>query len=491
MARFNTRSVARRYAERPDATLNYGGGLAFKPSDEMELYLRTVATFLGDKYYRKETDELRQLQELVRRSDYRYVLALAAYARNEMDLRTLPQILLAEAAGMHPGKPKPEVAKQAPRIMLRADEPGEVLAYYRQHVGQKIPMALRRGICTVLNRQDAYEFKKYQGGRVSQRLLITLMHPDPRKSPRGEKEQSALFKAVLDRTLPPAETWETVIATEGSTPESWNKIAPKMGIFALLRNLRNFEKAGADKAIDIAIKAFHDKDRVLKSRILPFRWYEAAKHVSSTALQDALRDALEISVESLPKFEGSAAVLVDMSGSMSSRLSNHSRVMLAEVAALMGAIAHKIFTGPVDVYTFATESTYVPLSSRDSVLTNAQKILSGGPWGATFAGGAIKKLNKHYDRIVMLSDMQCYSRGSWVFGPTDDDVAAMWERYKKKYGPSTFFSIDLSSYGTLQIPEDDPDVVVVGGFSERIFDMIKAVEGRSSVVEEIKRKWMI
>ncbi|MBS3760660.1 MAG: TROVE domain-containing protein, partial [Halodesulfurarchaeum sp.] len=83
-------------------TTNYEGGEAFAPADpRLALYKRTINQLLEGSFY--ETDD-EQLAAVVRRfdaaadEDPEFVLQLAAYARQELYLRDIPQVLLVLAA---------------------------------------------------------------------------------------------------------------------------------------------------------------------------------------------------------------------------------------------------------------------------------------------------------------------------------------------------------------------------------------------------------
>jgi hypothetical protein len=79
-------------------TTNYEGGEAFEPADpRLTLCKRTINQLLEGSFY--ETDD-EQLAAVVRRFDAaandnpEFVLKLAAYARQELYLRDIPQVLL-------------------------------------------------------------------------------------------------------------------------------------------------------------------------------------------------------------------------------------------------------------------------------------------------------------------------------------------------------------------------------------------------------------
>ena len=60
--------------------------------------------------------------------------------------------------------------------------------------------------------------------------------------------------------------------------------------------------------------------------------------------------------------------------------------------------------------------------------------------------------------------------------------------YKRKINPKVFvYCFDLASYGTLQIPEDESNVIHIGGFSDKIFRFMRIFEGeKQTALQEIE-----
>ena len=117
---------------------NRAGGLAFKDTPKMALY-RQVATSLwsGDGYYEKQTDWFQRFQanvSAVITEDKHFPFALAAYARDKtgLGLRTSPITLYVETAACKEAKGSGYIRQYAPQILLRADEPAEAIAYFKQ-----------------------------------------------------------------------------------------------------------------------------------------------------------------------------------------------------------------------------------------------------------------------------------------------------------------------------------------------------------------------
>lgn len=494
-------------ANHPAATANYEGGLAYRPTPEVELYLHACTGFFGeDRFYTTGQEEHERLLRLIDQVDPLYVLRLADYARNRMYLRTLPQVLLAEAAARlktpRDGSTVSPVRAYAPRIAIRADEPMEVLAYWIRTRGslKGFPNALRRGLADAMTRFDAYELAKYdRGGMVRLKDAIQILHPRPRT-----REQSELFRRALDGTLPPAETWEREVSRHGNRPEVWDRIAPKMGLLALLRNLRNMAKAGSREGLAVALAALRDREHVQKSKILPFRFLAARREIerefgdTRPEILDALDVALEASAEVVPTLPGTTVVLVDVSGSMESRISFRSRVTLYDIAATLAAILWR--RSGARAMAYSTDTAWVDLTGC-TILEAADRISRAMDHAGTYAYKAMARLVREdvaADRVVVLSDEQSYGptrhltpgqpvRGLLRPEKGRESVAYWWEEYRKRHPKARLWDVDLAGYGTVQFAPDDPSVTFLAGWSEQVLTLIEAVERREEVVAHLSK----
>lgn len=478
---------------------NHEGGEAFRPSDEMSLYMQVCASLMsGNSLYKTENQTITDLRNSIHKCSRRFVLQLANYARNEMKLRTIPIILLAEASIMHNSlsvsESKSDVREYCPKIIKRADEPGELISYWSKFIGngtiKRLPNALKKGIADSLRNFNEYQLAKYNRSSAEFKLhdIFNIVHPKPRN-----ENEANLFRKVIEGNLKTPDTWETKISQGGSTTENWNEIAPKMGTMALLRNLRNFEQKGAHKAIDVAIERFTNEQAVLESKQLPFRWLAADNEITNPKLKDALRDAVEISVKNIPRWEGKTAIFADLSGSMDVNISGKSKMTCKQAACMMAAMAHGFCD---ESYTGAFGATFKPisLSTRDSVLTNAVKISKMAVGHSTNAWKGIEYYivnNLFVDRFIVFTDCQLYdSTDGWYSNGIENTLRNMFKSYKSKINPNAkLFTIDLSKYGMLTFPEADRSAAHLCGFSEKLFDFIPEVSRGNNAVNLIKEKF--
>ncbi|RLE08115.1 TROVE domain-containing protein, partial [Candidatus Aerophobetes bacterium] len=359
-------------------TINYEGATSYKTDAKTELISRVLCSLVGEKKFyisgEKSNEELVALLKEVANQDPEFCLKLAAYARNEMYLRSVPQLILVEMANHPKVKKTGYVVKYAPYIIKRADEITEVIAYQLTKFNKPIPNSLKKAIAESFNRFDAYQLAKYnRGGAVELRDAMFLCHPKPK-----DKIHEEIFRKLADQTLEPPETWEVVISTKGSTKENWEAIIPKMGVMATLRNLRNFLLK--DVNLEPVIARLTNPEKVKNSKQLPFRFLAAYREVEKIAtpktqlVLEAIAKAMELSIVNLPKLEGYTCIAVDNSGSMNSPLSERSSMEYRDIAATMGAALNKISNSIVVV--FSDDAHFLTLNRSNDILSNVDRILS-------------------------------------------------------------------------------------------------------------------
>ena len=509
MTKWNAKkTISEKISEHPDLTVNEEGGVAFKAYYKMDLMIRTISALISeDGFYKSGSelnDELRNSIAAVASRDPKFILKLAKYARKELYLRSAPVVLTGEFALNGCGAKVPGASHSIAEVISRADEITELIAYvitqnkFRKIYKGKIPMVVKNGVAEALNKFDAYAFAKYSRDTdVTFRDAIFMSHPKAK-----DEEQLDLFGKIINGTLEPPETWEVIISTEGSNKESWTKASKVLPYMACLRNLRNLIEHGVDMKPVLA--KIRNPEAVRKSKQFPYRFYSAYKeleHVSgSSNALDALSDAIDLSIANVPEFKGVTLTSCDISGSMSSTVSGKSKLTCKEAGCIFGAIVSKKSENAI-ASAFAENFKVVNLSRRDSLFTNAEKLMRVNPGNCSTNAYKIMDYlvdNKVFvDRIILFSDMQCYDDKSvraarnhlWnASGGDDTNVYAGLMKYRKKVNPNVFmYTFDLANYGTLQIPKNDPRTCIAGGFSEKILNLIPAFEkSRTDMLKEIE-----
>lgn len=498
-------------------TINYEGGLAFEKDAKTALYTLLVTTFAGeDTFYEAARDRAERLRELIAQvgQDYpEWTRHLIIWARDEGNIRTAPLMAAVEYARLTQHR---EHARQLiSAVCQRADEPGEVLAYWFGRYGRKLPAAVKRGIadaCVKLyNPRSAV---KWDSARSPMRMgdVIELTHPKPKN-----QEQAALFRRLIDERheralvaivpemdeyrawikagapldrLPRVATWENVAGQRKMGREEWEAVIPKMGYMALLRNLRNFEEVGISRVYrDSVVTRLSDPAEVAKSRQLPFRFWSAWKHSGTMDYGTALETALELSTENIEPLSGNTLVMVDCSGSMTYEMSSKSKMTRAEAAGLFGAALHVRDPG-VDLYLY-DNGLYPVMSPRTSVLRVMDRMkfrggathtwpLTREAWNRKIMGQYGKGFDRAYDRIIIITDEQAYLPtpdygGSWSLARRQ--AVANQSGNVADWVPANVpvYSWDLSGYKTTSF-ELERGRYQFAGLNDASFGLIKRLE---------------
>ena len=505
MAKFNKKQTLQ---NREDATTNFEDGIAFKPNPKNELYLRTAATLVSEpKFYEtgKASDAglVNAIDRVVEAGDPEFILKLAEYARNKLYLRSVPTFLLVEAANRK--ECKPFVHEYTPHILHRADELPEALALQLHKHGKPIPNSLKKGLGDTFRHFDEYQLAKYNRNKqVKLRDILRLVHPKP-----FSKEQGDMWKKVLTGNLDTPKTWETTLSSwkeQGfeSKKDAWETVVNYWigtaeskhlhNYMAVLRNLRNLVEEDIDpKLYTKLLTEITRPSNVKSSKQLPFRFYNAYKALEnnpSKKARDAMKavnKALTASTANLPKLKGTTFMSADNSGSMDHKLSVRSSTTYMDTANLMMAMANT-FCDDAITSVFGSSFLVVNTTSKD-ILANKKIFDSEGErvgW-STHGYKTIQYLNDNklkVDRIILFTDEQMYGSNNWFnflegkkHGSwTDESLVDELNRYKAINPHVKTYIIDLAGYGTIQIPENDQNTVVIGGWSDKVLQFINIYE---------------
>lgn len=468
-------------------TTNRAGGEAFTESPKLKLATILLTSFANDQFYRTGNEAITELQSAIKGVPAEFVARCALFARNEFGMRSITHVVAGEIA--HNVKGAQWTRQFFGSVVRRPDDMTEIVAYYLNNYKKPLPNSLKDGLASAFNKFDSYTLAKYRGEGKSVSLvdLINLVRPKP-----TEHNREALA-GLINGTLRSTETWEAKLTQSGQhaeteegklelQKEAWTELiaGKKLGHFAMLRNLRNILQQ-APEMIEEACTQLTNPEVIKKSLVMPFRYYAAVKEIESSGLAkaqqviDALNIALEISTDNVPDFSGKTLIVVDGSGSMTTGMTR-GKYTVADIASLFASILFK--RADCDLMLFDNDARYYSPQKFDSVLTLAQRIKSQMTGGGTNFRAIFPKVNKSYERVIILSDMQ-----GWMgFNAPQKEFEAYKLRMNVK---PKLFSWDLQGYGTLMFPE--PAIFGLAGFSEKCFEIIALLEqDRQALVKRIE-----
>lgn len=513
-------------------TLRTGEGApGYKRDALSELFLLACSNFVGqDTFYEKGKVRDERYLELIREAvkvDFGWVCRFVPWLRNNANMRTAATILAVEAVRARlaiTGKGHPLDQRNRnliSSVLVRADEPGEMLAYYIANYGRNVPRPIKRGIADAAGRlftqrnvikydtnSKAWSFGgiiEFTGPVPEMRDGVDLFKYLVTKSKRrwrsatqveasGEREvieipeSQAMLRANLQlrtqasvhrelllntaRLRQAGMTWEAAKSLAGakvSARSLWEALIPEMGYMALLRNLRNFDEVGVkdDAIIASIIAKLTDPAEVMASRQLPMRFLSAYRTVPSSRWAQPLETALQLSLQSVPQLPGSTLIMIDTSGSMNADMPSHSDLKYWDAAAIFGlALAQRC--QQVQVAAFSTGTMIFPMRKGASLLKALDEFRNGGYFmgGGTYTAQAVAKHYQGHDRVIILTDEQLTDSGS--FDPFPSVPA-----------DKQMITFNLAGYEAAQ-NMSNINRISLGGLSDAAFTLLGSLDSRRS-----------
>lgn len=548
MAKYNEKKMAKQPTE-----TNFMGENAFKMADKEELISTVLTTFLQDEYYENEATKVARIQELLKKVDPLFAAKLALYARNDANLRSVTHLVAAEIAKYVSGS---EWGKRFyNKIVVRPDDMSEILSAYANLNGmsqkeiKKIPNAMKGGFKTALERLDPYQLDKYKMNKKSVSMidLIRLFHPKAtqknaeafKRLINGESLDGLYSAKILEKQMTKAGQVTKNTTEEEKTEAKHDAIAEVldnvngMPIMNLIRNLRNIIIYAPDKVRD-ACKQLRIEDKILKSRLLPFRFATAYSEIEKMSyyeprsyteiafesdkpkycltktqfesvkqsVLDALEDAIQYSVKNIPGLTGNTAILIDHSGSVrgdrggSSKVSAFSNVNTAMIGNLFGSMmAYR--QSNVYVGLFGDKLIDVPMDRTKKMLDfNMYSYDCGRKCGGFTENGlyiflekCIKE-KKKVDNLVIFSDMQIGDGGVGRWDRTSTYPRSFQDMFKefRKINPMcNTICVNIRQSGGTNVFDKSMRILNIAGWSEKVFDVINHnCKGWDAIIKEIE-----
>ena len=503
-------------------TVNHEGSVAYKLNAEMELY-SAVATSMGsDNCYEKDSEKLNRIKRLISQVSPEFVAKLAVYARTQMHLRTIPMVLTVELAKIHSGDDL--ISRMVKKVVDRADELSELLATYQSLNSRKgvkklgkLSNQLKKGLAECFYKFDEYQFSKYNksGNEVKLRDVLFLTHPKPRTL-----EEAELFRKIANDELATADTWETNISQAGQVAssdeekdnlkkEAWERLINerKLGYMAMLRNLRNIVNVNvSNETMNNVISYLTNEKAVANSKQLPFRFLAAYREfadgpnrrsygynnskantsIHTGAILDALEEAVKLSSKNLPfNTTDNVLIAVDVSGSMEEAITPKSSIERYDIGLLMAmTLQHKCRYVTSGFFGDTWKAVQLP---KDNILRNVNELhkregeVGYSTNGYTVLQWALQQ-KENYDKVIMFTDCQMWNSHDTS---RNSGIPKYWNEYKKKNPNAKLYLFDLAGHGNTPIQVNENDVYLIAGFSDKIWDVLNAIENGESALSEI------
>lgn len=455
----------------------HGGAIASRLSHETKLRSSVLANLLWeDEAYEDGTSIAVRIADLIPKVKPQIVADIAIEAREDMNLRHVPLLIVREMV-RHP-EHKKLVAATLARIVQRPDELAEFMAIYWSEGKTPIANQVKKGLAAALSKFNEYSLAKYrgEGKNVTLRDVMFLVHAKPvessgRNTKKHRKAGTAtfntksekLYHAIAENTLKTPDTWEVALSGGADKKETFERLMEdkKLGALAFIRNLRNMEQAGVSKTI---IRKY--AETVNAERVLPFRYLSAAN--AAPMYSDIIETLMLRSARALPKLSGKTVLILDTSGSMNEYISGKSDLTRLDTAFALGILAREMCED-VEIYVTSGDDgrrlhatakvvPYHGFALREKMKDAGAK----NGWGGIFLKQVMDYVfqqEKTADRVIILTDEQ------------DCDIKANPDS-ANAFGTHNYI-INVASYGREIAHKKFHHI---NGWSESVLDYIRAVE---------------
>jgi hypothetical protein len=357
-------------------------------------------------------------------------------------------------------------------------------------------------LAEAFNRFDEYQFAKYnRDAKVKLKDALFLVHPKAK-----DEAQQALFDKIVKDELQTPYTWEVELSALGQrqydTVElkqdafraKWEELifSNKVGYMATLRNLRNILEAEVSKeALNKVCEYLSNEKAVANSKQLPFRFLSAYRELKElkngrvSKVLDALESAVVFSAANIAGYNDETKVVIaaDVSKSMQKPISAKSKVQSYDIglmlAMLLQSRCENVITG---MFGNTWKVINVP---KKNILSNVDEFhRREGEVGYSTNGYLVIKdllqCRKAVDKVMVFTDCQL-----WNSNNTDETIAGLWKQYKQIAPNAKLYLFDLAGYGNTPLNVMRNDVFLIAGWSDKIFDVLNAIENGSDALKMI------
>ncbi len=353
---------------KPADTHNEANGRAYAFSPEHALAQYAATGTFNQTFHAAEVDQLQKVLDLAAQVDPEIVAKTAVYCRENGLMKDVPAFLTAYLAVKD--------VRLLARVFPRVIDNGKMLRNFVQIirsgvVGRKsfgsAPKRLARA--WFASRPPEVIFRQSLGSEPSLKDVIKMVRPSP-KLANGELDavREALYGYLIgkdvphDKLPPVVQAFEAFKKEGGEIPDvpfemltaldlnadRWTAIARRMSWSQLRMNLNTLHRHGVfgdESMVSFVASKLRDPELVRRAQVFPFQLlaaFKAAKSDMPAELTMALQEAMEVSIENVPKVEGKVFLCPDVSGSMHSpatgfRKGATSAVQCVDVAALVSA----------------------------------------------------------------------------------------------------------------------------------------------------------
>lgn len=496
----------------PELTKNRAGGDAFALSPEGALVQYAVTGIIGNVGSARPSTKIDQLVQLATPCSSEYIAKVAVYARQCGFIKDAPAVLVAYLS-----------TRDDKQWFHRAfdhtiDNVGMVRKFVSivraGHVGRRsLGSAGKKAVARFFDGKSADRlFWQATGTQPTIGDVIHLAHPRP-----NTPEKDALFAYFIGKdydvdALPKKvrafEAFKSGDVTEvpdvpfgrltslGLSTDQWEEVFRKMTWNQLRKNLVVAQRHGLferPRFTRWAAAKLRDTEHVKRQKVLPFSLLPTIAMAANSQnipaeVAQAVRDALDITLESAPHLEGQIEILIDTSGSMRTAVNTADRggrgtripVRYVDVAAIFTSAMLAANPANCTVTPFDTRvHPATNIHAGNSLTENTNRLAKYGGGGTNIASGLLSIVKRAQetgeapDLVMIISDNESWLNSSnWGWNRYGTETMAAWAEIKKLNPGAKLVCWNIADGMTSQAP-DSSDTLNIGGYTDVVFDLVK------------------
>ena len=332
-------------------TTNKAGGRAYSTSDKHALAQYAATGCLNGTFYATAQDQLETVLKLAEKVEPEFLAKVAVYTRTKGFMKDMPALLCAVLSVR-----APHLLKE---VFPRVIDNGRMIRNFVQIVrsgvvGRKsLGTSPRNLVREWITSRDADRlFKDTVGNDPSMKDVILLSRPKPKNAERKALHGYILGKEYNKRYLPKlVKQYEKykqdrkgavpnvpfqMLTSLGLGKDEWTEIARNARWMMTRMNLNTFQRHGVfdnPEMVQLVADRLRNAEEVAGARAFPYQLFMAWKAASGVPheVQEALQDAMDLSLGNVPEVNGNVVICVDVSGSMGCGVTGYRRGATTQV----------------------------------------------------------------------------------------------------------------------------------------------------------------
>jgi hypothetical protein len=201
----------------------------------------------------------------------------------------------------------------------------------------------------------------------------------------------------------------------------------------------------------------------------------------------ALEAAVRYTADNIRGFDKNTRVLLasDTSGSMWQSVSQDSSVMCYHIGLLLSMLMRSRCEDVIaGMFGDTWKACHFP---TDNILQNTIEMMSrAGEVGYSTNGYKVidwlVSENRVMDKVMLFTDCEL-----WDSYNDGNHLSKSWEKYKEIAPDAKLYLFNLVGYGTSPVSMERDDVFCIAGWSDKVFDILAALENGENAIDMIRR----